>query len=89
MLIGWTLGRYLSTQFLRTILMVFGTVFALVYTLDFVELMRRAGDAEGATSALMAQLALYRTPAVAEQIFPVAVLFDPATARSIGRAEAS
>ena len=75
MLIGWTLGRYLSTQFLRTILMVFGTVFALVYTLDFVELMRRAGDAEGATSALMAQLALYRTPAVAEQIFPFAVLF--------------
>src|SRR5215213_8977435 len=75
MLIGWTLGRYLSTQFLRTILMVFGTVFALVYTLDFVELMRRAGDAEGATSTLMAQLALYRTPAVAEQIFPFAVLF--------------
>src|SRR5215217_5209212 len=75
MLIGWTLGRYLSTQFLRTILMVFGTVFALVYTLDFVELMRRAGDAEGATSALMAQLALYRTPAVAEQIFPFAVVF--------------
>src|SRR5215218_2018364 len=75
MLIGWTLGRYLSTQFLRAILMVFGTVFALVYTLDFVELMRRAGDAEGATSTLMAQLALYRTPAVAEQVFPFAVLF--------------
>ena len=75
MLIGWTLGRYLSPSFLRTILAVFGTVFALVYTLDFVELMRRAGDAEGATPALMAQLALYRTPAVAEQIFPFAVLF--------------
>ncbi len=75
MLIGWTLGRYLSVRFVRTILMVFGTVFALVYTLDFIELMRRAGDAEGATPALMAQLALFRTPAVAEQIFPFAVLF--------------
>jgi lipopolysaccharide export system permease protein len=75
MLIGWTLGRYLSARFVRTILMVFGTVFALVYTLDFVELMRRAGDAEGATPALMAQLALFRTPAVAEQVFPFAVLF--------------
>jgi lipopolysaccharide export system permease protein len=75
MLIGWTLGRYLSTRFVRTILMVFGTVFALVYTLDFVELMRRAGDAEGVSPALMAQLALFRTPAVAEQIFPFAVLF--------------
>src|SRR3954469_4014963 len=75
MLIGWTLGRYLSTQFLRTILMVFGTVFALVYTLDFVELLRRAGDAEGATTGLMAQLSLYRTPAVAEGVLPFAVLF--------------
>jgi lipopolysaccharide export system permease protein len=75
MLIGWTLGSYLSASFLRTILAVFGTVFALVYTLDFVELMRRAGDAEGATPGVMAQLALYRTPAVAEQIFPFAVLF--------------
>ena len=75
MLIGWTLGSYLSGNFARTILAVFGTVFALVYTLDFVELMRRAGDAEGATPALMAQLALFRTPAVAEQIFPFAVLF--------------
>ncbi len=51
MLIGATLGRYFSLRFLRTILVVFGTVFALVYTLDFVELMRRAGDAEGASAA--------------------------------------
>jgi lipopolysaccharide export system permease protein len=54
---------------------VFLTVFALVYTLDFVELMRRAGDAEGATPGLMARLALFRTPAVAEQVLPFAVLF--------------
>jgi lipopolysaccharide export system permease protein len=75
MLIGWTLGSYISARFVRTIFAVFGTVFALVYTLDFVELMRRAGDAEGATPGMMAQLALFRTPAVAEQIFPFAVLF--------------
>jgi len=75
MLIGITLGRYFSARFARTILAVFGTVFALVYTLDFVELMRRAGDAEGASAGLMAQLALFRTPAVAEQVLPFAVLF--------------
>jgi lipopolysaccharide export system permease protein len=75
MLIGGTLGRYLSLRFLKTIALVFGTVFGLVYTLDFVELMRRAGDAEGATPALMAQLSLFRTPAIAEQVFPFAVLF--------------
>ena len=45
MLIGATLARYFSLRFLKTILIVFGTVFALVYTIDFVELMRRAGDA--------------------------------------------
>jgi lipopolysaccharide export system permease protein len=75
MLIGATLGRYFSLQFMKTILMVFGTVFTLVYTIDFVELMRRAGDAEGATASLMAKLAFYRTPSVAEQVLPFAVLF--------------
>src|SRR5919205_243029 len=75
MLIGVTLGRYFSLRFLKTILIVFGTVFALVYTIDFVELMRRAGDAEGASAGLMARLALFRTPAVAEQVLPFAVLF--------------
>lgn len=75
MLIGVTLGRYLAARFLRMILGVFLTVFALVYTLDFVELMRRAGDAEGASAAVMARLALYRTPAVAEQVLPFAILF--------------
>lgn len=75
MFIGATLARYLSIRFVRTIMLVFGTVFALVYTLDFVELLRRAGDAEGAGPAVMAQLSLYRTPAIAEQVFPFAVLF--------------
>jgi lipopolysaccharide export system permease protein len=75
MLIGVTLGRYLSFWFAKTIFAVFFTVFTLVYTLDFVELMRRAGDTEGATPALMAQLSLFRTPSVAEQVLPFAILF--------------
>lgn len=75
MLIGATLGRYFAARFLRTILGVFITVFALVYTLDFVELLRRAGDTAGASAGLMAQLSLYRTPAVAEGVLPFAILF--------------
>ncbi|MFC1458714.1 LPS export ABC transporter permease LptG [Microvirga arabica] len=75
MLIGRTLGFYFSRQFLKTIFLVFATVFTLVYTLDFVELMRRAGDAPSATTAVIAQLALFRTPAIAEQVMPFAVLF--------------
>jgi lipopolysaccharide export system permease protein len=75
MLIGRTLGFYFSRQFLKTIFLVFATVFTLVYTLDFVELMRRAGDAANATTGVIAQLALFRTPAIAEQVMPFAVLF--------------
>ena len=75
MIIGATLGGYFSRQFLKTIFLVFATVFTLVYTLDFVELMRRAGDAENASAGLMAQLALFRTPVIAEQVMPFAVLF--------------
>lgn len=75
MLIGQTLGFYFARQFVKTIFIVFATVFALVYTLDFVELMRRAGDIQNATAGSVAQLALFRTPAIAEQVMPFAVLF--------------
>ncbi len=75
MLIGRTLGRYFSLQFTKVILAVFLTVFVLVYTLDFVELMRRAGETPGASSGVMARLALFRTPSVAELVLPFSVLF--------------
>ena len=54
---------------------MFLTVFGLIYTLDFVELVRRTGDVADVPTALLAQLALFRTPAIAEQILPFAVLF--------------
>lgn len=75
MLLGATLGAYLTGRFIRAIALVFATVFGLVFVLDFVELMRRAGDAAGATPARMAELSLLRTPAIAEQVLPFAVLF--------------
>ncbi len=70
-----TLGRYLGFTVFKAMLSVFGTFFFLILTLDFVELMRRAGDSPTATTGLIVQLAFYRVPAVAEQIFPFAVLF--------------
>lgn len=75
MLLVSTFGRYLTKRFTRSIISVFGTFFFLVLTLDFVELMRRAGDSPSATIPVVIQLALYRAPAVAEQIFPFAALF--------------
>ena len=75
MILTSTFGRYLTKRFARAILGVFSTFFFLIGTLDFVELMRRAGDSPAATTPLIIQLALYRAPAVAEQIFPFAALF--------------
>ena len=75
MLLFTTLGRYLTLRFARAIVSVFGTFFFLIGTLDFVELMRRAGDSPIATTPRIITLALYRVPSVAEQIFPFAALF--------------
>jgi lipopolysaccharide export system permease protein len=69
-----TLGRYLSGRFLRTIGGVFSVLFLIIYIGDFVEMLRRAGDAPGVTTGMLAFLSLLRTPAIAEQILPFAVL---------------
>ncbi|MFM9973219.1 MAG: LPS export ABC transporter permease LptG [Beijerinckiaceae bacterium] len=73
--IGTTLGRYLSERFLKAIGAVFLTVISLIYMIDLVELIRRAGDGVDASTLMLARLAFFRTPVVAEQILPFAVLF--------------
>lgn len=75
MLIGPTFGRYFAIRSLRSMVGVFLGVCALIYTVDFVELMRRAGDTPNVSALMMARLALYRTPSVTEQVLPFAVLF--------------
>jgi lipopolysaccharide export system permease protein len=75
MIIGRTLGLYIAKSFARSILGVLATIYLLILTIDFVELMRRAGDAQEASTGLIATLSFYRTPALAEQVLPFAVLF--------------
>jgi lipopolysaccharide export system permease protein len=75
MIIGQTLGFYIAQRFLTMISGVFLTIYMLIFTLDFVELMRRAGDAKDASAGIMATLAFYRAPSIAEQVLPFAVLF--------------
>lgn len=74
-MIGFTLGRYLSSRFLRMILAVFATIFSLVFVVDFVELLRRTGNIAGITTTTVAFLSLLRTPTVSEQVLPFCVLF--------------
>ncbi|MEN9709537.1 MAG: hypothetical protein RIQ68_1945 [Pseudomonadota bacterium] len=73
-MIGRTLGLYLAARFTRAILAVFGTIFVLVFLIDFVELLRRAGDISNVTSTGLAFLTLLRVPAITEQILPFATL---------------
>ncbi|MBV9636671.1 MAG: LPS export ABC transporter permease LptG [Methylobacteriaceae bacterium] len=79
-MIGRTLGLYIAARFARTIFSVFVLFFAIIYALDFVELLRRSGDTQGATTSLMAYLSLLRVPTVVEQALPFAVLFGAMTA---------
>jgi lipopolysaccharide export system permease protein len=74
-MIGRTLSLYLAGRFARTVIAVFSGVFVLIYVVDLVEMLRRSGDAPKATALLMAALSFLRTPTVAEQALPFAVLF--------------
>jgi lipopolysaccharide export system permease protein len=73
--IGRTLGIYFGRRFLQALAVVFLTVFALIFLIDFVELLRRAGESRGASTLGLAHLAFLRTPAIAEQVLPFAILF--------------
>jgi lipopolysaccharide export system permease protein len=79
-MIGGTLGRYFARRFLSMIFAVFAGVFALIFSVDLVETLRRFGDAPGSSALLMAWDALLHTPIVAEQAMPFAVLFGAMTA---------
>ena len=74
-MIGRTLSLYLAERFARTVIAAFLVVFALIYSVDLVELLRRSGNSQRATGILMAGLSFLRTPTVAEQALPFAVLF--------------
>ncbi len=74
-MIGRTLSLYLANRFARTVLAAFGFVFALIYAVDLVEMLRRAGDTPKASAPLLAALSFLRTPSFAEQALPFAVLF--------------
>ena len=54
--------------------MVFFGMFVLVALLDYVELMRRAGDIPNVSALLVAKISLFRVPQITERILPFCVL---------------
>src|ERR1043165_8584158 len=69
-----TLARYFGLRFLYAVLVVFAGIFALVALIDYIELMRRAGDIPNVSAVLVAKTSLYRVPQVVERILPFCVL---------------
>src|SRR4029453_1120775 len=69
-----TLERYFGLRFLIGVLIGFCRIFALVALIDYVEMMRRAGDIANAPAALIAKASIYRVPQVVEPTLPFCVL---------------
>jgi lipopolysaccharide export system permease protein len=69
-----TLARYFGLRFLAAVLVVFAGIFVLVALIDYIELMRRAGDIPNVSAALVAKTSLYRVPQVVERILPFCIL---------------
>ncbi len=73
-IIGGKLARYFGLRFLGAVLLTFLGVFALVALLDYIEMMRRAGDLPHVSALLVAKTSLFRVPQVTERILPFCVL---------------
>ena len=69
------MSRYIARKFIFTITAIFVGVFLLVLLVDFVELMRRAGNKANADLVTIFLMSLYRVPELTERILPFATLF--------------
>jgi lipopolysaccharide export system permease protein len=70
-----TLARYFSLRFLIAMLTMFGVCCILIFFVDFIEMLRRAGNYQGEIPALLlAWMTLLRLPSFSELVLPFAVL---------------
>lgn len=72
---SWTLSRYLGTQFLIGIGIVFGACVCLIFMVDMVELTRRAASREAVSAGMIISMSLLKLPNLSETALPFAVLF--------------
>ncbi|HZD91772.1 MAG TPA: LPS export ABC transporter permease LptG [Pseudolabrys sp.] len=72
--LGGTLARYFGLRFLAAVLLVFISIFALVALIDYIEMMRRAGDMPNVSPLLVAETSLYRVPQIIERVMPFCIL---------------
>ena len=72
---GWTLARYFSARFFLAMMAMFLVCCVLIFFVDFIEMLRRAGNYAGDIPGfLLAWITLLRLPSFSELVLPFAVL---------------
>ncbi|MFC4270785.1 LPS export ABC transporter permease LptG [Sneathiella chungangensis] len=70
-----TLSAYLGKQFVKNTLVIFGVLMTIVFLADFIEALRRAGDRDDITLAILIEMVLLRIPNLALKLLPFIALF--------------
>ncbi|MCR9212612.1 MAG: LPS export ABC transporter permease LptG [Proteobacteria bacterium] len=70
-----SLSLYLGKQFLINVGIIFGIVMTIIFLIDFIELLRRGSDKDGASVLIILQMVLLRIPYLAEKLLPFVALF--------------
>ncbi len=70
-----TLFRYVARQFFGWCSGVFLAMLSIVFILDYIELIRRAGTRPDAGLLVLLEMAALKQPYMAQQIMPFAILF--------------
>ncbi len=73
---SFTLAQYLSKRYLVTLLSFLGILLALIYMIDIIELLRRAGKQDNVPLIVVLQMGLFKLPDVGQVILPFAILFS-------------
>ncbi len=72
---GKTLFRYIARQFFGWCGGVFVAMLSIVFLLDYIELIRRAGARPDATLLVLFEMTALKQPYMAQQIMPFVILF--------------
>lgn len=70
-----TLFRYIARQFFSWCAAIFLAMMSIVFLLDYIELIRRAGTRPDATLLVLFEMTALKEPDMAQQVMPFAILF--------------
>lgn len=70
-----TLFRYIARQFFGWCGAIFLAMLSIVFLLDYIELIRRAGTRPDATLLVLLEMAALQEPGLAQKVMPFAILF--------------